>query len=420
MTSFAADGTLEGGQDAIADAVARCRHMARATNAFVAFPTPAPGGKFAYAIKDMIDVAGHAPSHGVAHAQSAPASTTAPIVAALEVAGGRAVAFTQMTPFAFDPSGANMWFGRPKNPLDSSRITGGSSSGSAVAVAAGAVPLAIGSDTAGSLRMPAHCCGVSSWKATRNLIPLTGVLALAPSLDTLGFLARDAAWLDRAAAVFTPDAPLAINRIAVASDLLAECDPDIPEPFLAAAAALEDMGFNLLETQASPLVAATSQPVLDLLLGESARSLAPLPAATEDPLFATRLAKGRAMPDAHLVACRKALAEAENLAAPLLDGQAMFLPAMPCATPTVAACDPATPGFSGRTLYRLSAFCRFASGLGLPVVTFPIGLDGNGMPVGAQLVGAQGTDRALIALVHHIQSRSDWHRIRPETKERVA
>ncbi|WP_051356816.1 amidase family protein [Azorhizobium doebereinerae] len=423
MDEFQASNGTEGRAAAIAEAYARCLRIAADSRAFVDLVEPADGGIFPYAIKDMVDVAGRAPSYGLDPAPNAAPAATAPVVSAMAAAGGRAVAFTQMTPLAFDPSGANRWRGRPLNPWDPARICGGSSSGSAVAVAAGAVPLALGSDTAGSLRIPAHCCGVSSWKATRGLIPLDGVLALAPTLDTLGFLGRDAAWLDRAAAIFAPSAQPAPRELCVASDLLAACDPDIAAAFSNAVDALTGIGLDLLDVQLAPLVAATDAPVLDLLLGESARQLEAIPAATQDPLFATRLAKGRAMDDAHLAECRAALAGADGMARDIFGGCALLLlPAMPCVTPTIAACDPATPGFSGRTLYRLSAFTRFASGLGLPVVTFPIGRDGNGMPVGAQLVGARGTDRALIARVHHIQSRSDWHRATPDTtpKECIA
>ncbi len=423
MSVLRAEPSDETGSAAIAVAQARCRATDAATHAFVAFPAPAPGGSFPYALKDMVDVAGHAAAFGLSVAPGAPATASAPLVQQMEAAGGRLVAFTEMTPLAFDPSGANRWRGRPLNPWDAGRVCGGSSSGAAVAVAADAVPLALGSDTAGSLRIPAHCCGVSSWKATFGLIPHAGTLALAPTLDTLGFLARDAAWLDTAAAIFAPVAAPAGRRIGVARSLLESCDEDIRTVFTAACDRLATMDLSFADADLAPLVRATDQPVLDLLLGESARSLAAISTASDDPLFATRLAKGRAMGEAHLQAQRQALADARALAETLFAAHdVLLLPAMPCVTPTVAACDPQVPGFSGRTLYRLSAFCRFASGLGLPVVTVPIGRDSHGMPVGAQWVGPWGSDRALIALAHHIQSRTDWHRAQPvaSVKESIA
>ncbi len=418
----AASGQEAGGPWPVAAAQAACR-AAGASHAFAGFPPPAADGTFPFAMKDMVDVADHAPTYGLDHPPLPPPLATAPVVRHLEAAGGRLVAYTQMTPLAFDPSGANRWQGRPLNPWNPERICGGSSSGSAVAVAIGAVPLALGSDTAGSLRIPAHCCGVSSWKPTRGLVPDTGTLALAPTLDTIGFLGRDAAWLDVAAAIFAPLPQLAGARIGVALDLLEDCDADIFRTFCAAHEALEDMGLDLSETALAPLIQATDGAVLELLLGESARALADIAAAWDDPLFATRLAKGRAMADEQLNSLRTTLADAQPLADALFAAHdAILLPAMPCITPTIAACDPAIPGFSGRTLYRLSAFTRFANGLGLPVVTLPIGTDSNGMPVGAQLVGPRGSDRALIALAGTIQAGTDWHRARPASsfKESIA
>lgn len=405
------------------DAAQSACRAATASHAFLGFPTPAADGRFPFALKDMVDVAGHAPTFGLDHPPLPPATITAPVVEQLEAAGGRLVAFTAMTPLAFDPSGANRWRGRPLNPWNPERICGGSSSGSAVAVALGAVPLALGSDTAGSLRIPAHCCGVSAWKPTRNLIPHAGTLALAPSLDTLGFLGIDADWLEVAAAIFAPRPQAAGDRIGVAIDLLDDCDAGIVRAFGAAQEILEDLGFYLSETALAPLMAATGTPVLELLLGESARALAGIAAAEEDPLFATRLAKGRAMAEAQLESLRSDLAACEPLAQALFEAHdAVLLPAMPCITPTVAACDPQTPGFSGRTLYRLSAFTRLANGLGLPVVTLPIGSDENATPVAAQLMGPRGSDRALIALARTIQAGTSWHRARPASsfKESIA
>lgn len=420
MIAFEASGAGGGSPQAVREAQARCRDIA-ALHAVIASPEPAQGGVFPYALKDMVDVAGHAPTLGLGSAPHLPATRTAPLVSRLEGEGGRCVAYTAMTPLAFDPSGANRWRGRPLNPWNHERICGGSSSGSAVAVAAGAVPVALGSDTAGSLRIPAHCCGVSSWKASRGLIPTEGTFALAPSLDTLGFLGADAAWLERIARIFAPESQPAGVRIGIASDLLPACDPDIAQVTRAAVATLAGAGFEMADVALAGLLARVDGAVLGLLSGESARELARIPAATEDPLFAARLAKGATMADPELAAlratCAAAHADVDDLFAA---HDALLLPVMPCVTPTVSACDPDLPGFSGRTLYRLSAFTRFANGLDLPVVVIPAGRDGNGMPVGLQLVGAPGQDRALLALARQIQSATDWNRTAPAFMESFA
>src|SRR4051812_11778770 len=102
---------------------------------------------------------------------------------------------TNLHELAYGVTGVNEWFGTPTNPLDPRRLPGGSSSGSAVAVAVGDADVALGSDTGGSVRIPAGCCGIAGLKTTHGRIPLDGVWPLAPSLDTVGPMARDVAGL---------------------------------------------------------------------------------------------------------------------------------------------------------------------------------------------------------------------------------
>src|SRR5262249_25605855 len=119
-------------------------------------------------------------------------------------AGADLVAFTSMTELAYEPSGFNQTLGRVRNPWNLDFISGGSSSGSAAAVASGAVVAALGSDTGGSLRIPAHACGVTAWKPSYGLVSTDGALALAPTLDTIGLLARSATDLLPLAPVLAP------------------------------------------------------------------------------------------------------------------------------------------------------------------------------------------------------------------------
>ncbi len=126
-----------------------------------------------------------------------------------------------MTELAYEPSGYNAVQGAPKNPWNFEFITGGSSSGSAVAVASGSAVFALGSDTGGSLRIPAHCCGVTSWKPTYGVVSLAGAMALSPSLDTVGILARSASDLcEPARILFAEREPEPIRKIAVVGDVL--------------------------------------------------------------------------------------------------------------------------------------------------------------------------------------------------------
>ncbi|MBE1534053.1 amidase [Actinomadura algeriensis] len=157
--------------------------------------TDAPGDGPRLAVKDAIDVAGLPTTAGSAAvaALARPAGRDAAVVAAARAAGARIVGKTNLTEFCLAADGLNPWSGTPVNPLDPGRVPGGSSGGSAVAVATGEADVAFGTDTGGSVRVPAACCGIAALKTTHGRVPLDGVHPLAPSLDTVGPMGRDVA-----------------------------------------------------------------------------------------------------------------------------------------------------------------------------------------------------------------------------------
>jgi amidase len=125
-----------------------------------------------------------------------PAEIDAAVVASAREAGARIVGKTGLTELCWSANGVNHWSGTPTNPRDPRRLPGGSSSGSAVAVATGEADVAFGTDTGGSVRIPAACCGVAGLKTTFGRIPVKGVYPLAPSLDTVGALGADVAAIE--------------------------------------------------------------------------------------------------------------------------------------------------------------------------------------------------------------------------------
>ena len=175
-------------------------------------------------VKDLIDMVGiptTAGSFAVAR-MAVPAERDAACLTGVRAADARIVGRTAMHELAYGISGINAWQGTPTNPLDASRVPGGSSSGAAVSVATGVADVALGSDTGGSVRIPAACCGVAGLKTTWGRIPLDGVWPLAPSLDTIGPLARDVAGLVLGMQLlepgFTPiDRSVRIGRLPVAA-----------------------------------------------------------------------------------------------------------------------------------------------------------------------------------------------------------
>src|SRR6059058_4730457 len=158
------------------------------------------------AVKDLVDVEGVPTTAGsrAVERNAKPAERDAACLKGFRAAGARLMGKTNLHELAVLPLGINPWFGTPVNPLDAALIPGGSSSGSAVAVATDDADVAIGSDTGGSVRVPAACCGVAGLKTTHGRVSLDGVYPLAPSLDTIGPMATNIAGLVLAMQLLEP------------------------------------------------------------------------------------------------------------------------------------------------------------------------------------------------------------------------
>jgi amidase len=154
-----------------------------------------------FVVKDLIDIVGHVTGAGNPDwaVRQGPAARSAPVVERLLRAGAELVGKTVTDELAFSLEGENEHYGTPVNPCAPDQLPGGSSSGSAVAVAAGFADLGLGTDTGGSVRVPASFCGLFGWRPTHGRLPLAGVVPFAPSYDTVGLLARDPGCLQRAA-----------------------------------------------------------------------------------------------------------------------------------------------------------------------------------------------------------------------------
>jgi len=165
-------------------------------------------------IKDLFDVAGEPTRAGskILAEEAAPAVADAAVVQRLRAAGAVIVAKTNMTEFAFSGIGANPHFGTPGNPRDRSRVPGGSSSGAPVAVADGMCDIAIGTDTGGSVRIPASLCGLIGFKPSRQRVPTGGAFPLSQTLDSIGPIAASVAACATADAVMSPRAPIFPTR----------------------------------------------------------------------------------------------------------------------------------------------------------------------------------------------------------------
>src|SRR6201988_2525347 len=197
---------------------------------------------FSFAVKDVFDIAGHRTGNGnpVWLETHPPAAHTASAVARLLAAGARMVGKTHTDELAYSLNGENVHYGTPINPRAPGRIPGGSSSGSAAAVAGGLVDFALGTDCGGSVRLPASYCGIYGIRTTHGLVPADGVVDLAKSFDTVGWFARDAATMLRVGEVLLPSARAFVpKRLLIPEDAFAFAGAEVAAALAGAVAKLK-------------------------------------------------------------------------------------------------------------------------------------------------------------------------------------
>jgi aspartyl-tRNA(Asn)/glutamyl-tRNA(Gln) amidotransferase subunit A len=402
-------------------ALERARRLEPRLNAFVCFEEEIASVQDAtalagcpYAAKDIFAARSHRPSCGAAAPIDLDLGEQADVLSRLDQAGACRIGFTALTELAYQPSGYNSVHGCTRNPWQLDTIAGGSSSGSAAAVASGSVVIALGSDTGGSLRIPAHCCGVTAWKPSRGVVSSDGAMPLAPSLDVIGVMARSADDLASSVDVLARDgaAESPVRSAVILADVLEACEPAIRSACQQACSALEAAGVALGRAAGLAAIGTIDAHALTIMQAEAARvHRARIDDPTLDPTLRKRLAKGLAIDDPTLAA---SLAAQAPLTRDFYDrvlgkADAALLPVLPFVTPAAAETDPTSPFFRPRVLYGLSRFTRFVNVLGAPAVAIPAGFDARGLPIALQIVGRTGRDRALIALARRVQAKSDWH-----------
>ncbi len=373
-------------------------------------PRQGPLSGLPYVAKDLFATGRSEPSWGCSTPQAL-ALPRASAIDRLDQAGASLIGAATMTELAYEASG----IGRRSalNPWRFDAIPGGSSSGSAILVASGCCFVALGSDTAGSVRIPAHCCGITALKPGYGKIPLDGAMALAPSLDTIGVFARSAADL----ALLWPSIcgePLAASeehpRAVVLQDAFDDSDVEIATIVRGAVNVLAESGMRIEERSGFPEEA--DRQTLAVLQAEVAREhRMRIDDPKIDATLRKRIAKGLSITDEELamaMAARDRLRDQFILSC-LGDGGVAVLPVMPIRTPRVSEVDPASPQFNPRVLYALSRFTRFVNYFGLPALAVPAGFDNSGMPVGLQLIGQPGREATLLQIAVRLQERTDWH-----------
>jgi len=391
--------------------------------ALTAAETPLAG--LSFAVKDLIAVRGCRMGCGNPHwaARQEPSPVHALVVQQLLAAGARCLGTTWLDEFAFGLAGENAWGGTPPNPRAPGRIPGGSSSGSAAAVALGEADLALGTDTAGSIRAPASWCGLWGLRPSHGAVSTEAVAPLAPSLDTVGLFASSCETLQRGMATL-------LEPITPQGDAHATLRPTvsavgwIPELWAladsAVATVLEHQAHSLAERLGQPLqrwplaeLGIESPEELQRLLeavqwAEIEQSLAPLPSdlpvgPTLERNRALVAGRDRSLLPAALIARQTLRERMQQLLAPSPNGGGPALLLLPC-TPTVAPpCGSLGNDRSVNTvIQRLLQLGALASLGGLPQLAWPGAVDrDHGLPVGLGVLTHAGGDRSLLALPDH-------------------
>ncbi|WP_299538719.1 amidase [uncultured Herbaspirillum sp.] len=352
------------------------------------------------AIKDCIDIAGQPTCGGSAALADAPAATAhADVVRKLLEAGWQITARANMHELAYGMTGINDWNGTAVNPQDASRMTGGSSSGSASAVGAGLVDMSIGSDTGGSIRLPAACCGVIGLKPTFGRVSRAGAYPTVSSLDCVGPFARSMDLIISAMASIAPGFDRAAATAAVAQAgvklVTVQADPEIAEAVAAAFAASGWQGaawtphhMHAAFEAGMTLINRETHDAFGHLLG-----LGQLGADIEKRLSAAATTSDEAVAQAEAV---RAAFSAEVDAA-LADADALLLPTLPALPPTLAAIG------QGASVLMLSSLVRPFNLSGHPALSIPVPIAGSPLKAGLQLVGRKGDDERICALGLHLE-----------------
>ena len=389
--------------------------------------------------KDMYYEAGKVVTCGSKIRRDFVATTTSTALQRIKDAGTIRLGSLQMAEFAYGPTGHNAHFGAVHNPWNVDHITGGSSSGSGSAVAARLTFAALGSDTGGSIRMPAHFCGVTGLKTTVGRVSRAGAMPLSQSLDTVGPLARsaeDCALLMGLMAGADPEDPTAVSlpvpdymaatkgslkglRIGVPTAFYVDdLDPEVARVLDETVATLKREGAEIIKVELPDQRQLSSASQLVLAVEAAAFHKRWMIERLEDygAQVRMRLENGLAVPAiTYLEAMRwrgPALS-AHNAAVAGVD--AVIAPVSPIPAPTIAESDVGGGAGAEAVIQRLTRFTRPVNYLGLPSLAIPSGFTRSGPPVGMQLIGRSFDEATLLRIGAAFQRATDFHDRVPES-----
>ena len=387
------------------------------------------------ALKDLFDTAGIRTTAGSAVFKDRVPEADAEVVRKLKTAGAVLVGKTNMHEFAFGGSSLVTNFGGVHNPWDTGRIAGGSSGGSAAAVAAGLCHGALGSDTAGSIRQPAAYCGLVGFKPTYGLVSTRGVIPLSWSLDHVGPLTRtvaDAAIVLQAIAGYDPEEITSVRmdvpnytaalhsrptslRMGVARDFFFEgLDRQIEAATTQALAVLEKLTGGMKDV----VLAARDQEELRATVRAAEAYAYHAEYIARNPELYQRETLGRLRPGADIstlayIRGRQQLDRTRrNIIEAFRTVDIIVTPTSPIVPPPIAEFSGdrnGTADFLARNIQNTSPFDVY----GVPAVSVPCGFTSAGLPIGLQISGAPGADAVVLQVAHAYEQATEWHKRRP-------
>jgi aspartyl-tRNA(Asn)/glutamyl-tRNA(Gln) amidotransferase subunit A len=385
------------------------------------------------ALKDLAETAGVRTTAASAVLEHFVPSEDAEVVRRLRKSGAILLGKLNLHEFAYGGSGLISHFGPARNPWNTAHITGGSSSGSAAAIAGALCYGAIGTDTAGSIRLPAACCGIVGLKPTYGLVSTRGIIPLSWSLDHVGPMARttmDAALILQAIAHYDPRDfycqkfppvyyPSAIEekcsslRLGTLPDFWKELDDDVER---AASPALTKLGAMTAGVQEIELSSEVDRTLVRCEPYVYHQRHLPAHESQYHPETLRRIRSGADVTAVQYAeACRDQLRQRREVLGIFEHVDLLVTPTTPVVTPSFAELEAVPDQLRAKELVMLRNTRPF-NVLGLPSISIPCGFSKSGLPVGLQIIGAPGTEGMVLALAHSYEKQTDWHKKRPAIK----
>jgi amidase len=384
----------------------RLNAFCKDTDAYLQGVAGGPLSDLTFAAKDIFDVVGYVTGGGNPDwkATHEAARRTAWVVSVLVAAGATMVGKTITDEITRGIFGENAHYGTPQNPRAPGRVPGGSSSGSASAVAGGLVDFALGSDTGGSVRVPSSFCGLYGLRPTHGRILLDGILLQAPSYDTIGWFARDPGLLAKVGSVLLQREIRAVRprHLVIAEDAFEVADEAVQDALRPAVDHLASLIGHCTTARLAPTRLSDWSSQQQILQGREAWETARDWIDRVNPRFSFEVADryrfASTISDAEVEAARVSRqAIIDRMTAVLADGVVVCLPTTPTPAPLrgerLSARDALRP--------RISTLTCVAGTTGTPQINLPLA-EVDGLPVGLSLLGARGSDEVLIAFAREV------------------